>query len=349
VSRLRRAPRALGARAAVIALAAAGVTLTGSAAAGAPAYPADRPNTLAGARTAAPVAGAVWVTERLSSATDEDWYRFDVARTATVNATLGSLPADYSLSVYDSTGRLVGSSNRKNLGFERVTWRASRGSYFVRVDAVRGFSATKQYALRMRAMADGVVVLSLSPILRYHNGWVGGWVEFVNTTPTTHYQVNYVEMRLVNAQGRVLASDTEATTVSVLRPGRTSKVQWQFDRPVPAGVTAVRFTPVVEAVAPRTWPALSITRAPTTTHPDGYLVYRGTISTTSPSVVEDAMVDVTYYDARGNISTHTSWGVRNIPAHGSKTFAVPFQSLLYTPELTKPNVLTVQPDLPWPP
>ena len=137
------------------------MTLTGSAAAGTPAYPADRPNTLAGARNTAAVKGG-WISERFSSATDEDWYRVDVAHTTTVTATLGSLPADYSLSVYDAAGRLVRSADRKNLGFERLTWRASAGSYFVRVDAVRGFSATKLYALRIRGLRDGVVLLDQS-------------------------------------------------------------------------------------------------------------------------------------------------------------------------------------------
>jgi hypothetical protein len=105
--------------------------------------------------------------------------------------------------------------------------------------------------------------------------------------------------------------------------------------------------PVVEPIAPVSQPVLTLRRAPTTTHPDGYPVYHGTVSTTSPSAVEDAFVGVTYYDARGNISTYLGWLIGTIPAHGSRTFAAPFQRLLYRPERTKPNVVTVQADLPW--
>lgn len=346
MDRRRRTRHAFGAGLAVAALVAAGVTLTGSAAAGAPAYPADRPNTLAGARSAAAVSGA-WMSERLSSATDEDWYRVHAAHATTVTATLGSLPADYSLSVYDAAGTLVRSADRKNLGFERVTWRAAAGDYFVRVDAVRGFSATKLYALRIRGLQDGVVVLDQSPVRHYSTGEVDGYVELVNSTPKTWYQVDDIRVQLLNAQGRVVGQADGAPTITVMRPGRTSKLQWFTTGPAPAGVTAVRFVPVVEAVAPVSQPALTLQRGPRTTHPDGYPIYHGTVSTTSQVPVEDAIVGVTYYDARGDITTHMYWGVGTIPAHGSRAFAVPFQSLLYTPQLTKPNVVTVQADMPW--
>ena len=142
----------------VIALAATAFGVAGSAA-GAP--PPDRPNTLAGARTATPVANATWVRERIATSTDQDWYRFDVPRAGQVMANLGGLPANYSLDVYDATGARIGGSNASGRQFERVLWKApAAGTYFARVDSAGAYSTAKTYALRFDVLRNGLAVLT---------------------------------------------------------------------------------------------------------------------------------------------------------------------------------------------
>jgi hypothetical protein len=107
---------------------AVGVTaLTLLAGAGSPAQAAftDRPNSLAGAGGTAPLANGGWFRERIHTLTDEDWYRFDVPKPTQVVVTLGGLPADYSLSVFDAAGRRKGGSNFRGRAFERVVFNAT--------------------------------------------------------------------------------------------------------------------------------------------------------------------------------------------------------------------------------
>src|SRR5215217_6971671 len=118
---------------------------------------ADRPNSLAAATKTASLANFTWVREKIATSTDEDWYRYDVPAPMQMMATLGGLPANYSLSVYDSAGRLIGTSNQSGVGYERVLWTArAKGTYYARVDSAGGYSASKEYSIRFKQLPAGL-------------------------------------------------------------------------------------------------------------------------------------------------------------------------------------------------
>src|SRR5918912_1254523 len=68
---------------------------------------ADAPNTCAAATSAS--AGNTWLTDTISSSTDTDWFRFDLASSARTLITLGNLPRDYDLYLYSSCSTLLAS------------------------------------------------------------------------------------------------------------------------------------------------------------------------------------------------------------------------------------------------
>jgi hypothetical protein len=142
--------------AAALAVAAAATPLTAAGTAGAE---TDRPNTYAAATRAAVSPNATALRSTIDGARDQDWFKFSVTRSTKAAVTLGSLPGNYSLAVYDGTGRRIGLSAHGKTHFERVILSVAPGTYYVRVATQGDWSRTKAYLLRFRPLPAGLVTL----------------------------------------------------------------------------------------------------------------------------------------------------------------------------------------------
>ena len=319
----------------VTALAATALGVAGSAA-GAP--PADRPDTLAGARTATPVANARWVRERIASSTDQDWYRFDVPRAGQVMASLGGLPANYSLDVYDDTGRRVGGSNVSGRQFERVLWKApAAGTYFARVDSAGAFDTSKTYALRFDVLRKGLAVLTTTAF-RMTNRHASVTAEIRNTS-SQWLRIQFVYLDLRDANGNLIYTDGAALTNVVLPPNGVSHFTTASVNEVPATFKSARVRPVWATEPAGTNPKLTVHPASTGSGPR----FTGSVSTTSTTVVREASLYVNYYDAYGRLILTGAFVVGEkgaIPPGGSGQYDA---RMTLAPFYPAPNRVTLTP------
>lgn len=91
------------------------------------------------------------INSQIASAADVDWYKFtNSAAAANIYVTLGNLPFDYDLYLYNSAGTLIGSSAAGGTTSESIIFNTSTvGTYYVRVIGYNGaFSTTVCYRLR---------------------------------------------------------------------------------------------------------------------------------------------------------------------------------------------------------
>ena len=70
----------------------------------------DLPDTRAAAAKGPASSTAVAYRSTIDDPQDQDWFKFTVTRTSKAAVTLGNLPGDYSLAVYDGAGRRIGLS-----------------------------------------------------------------------------------------------------------------------------------------------------------------------------------------------------------------------------------------------
>jgi hypothetical protein len=296
---------------------------------------ADRPNTLAGARNTPSVANNTWVKERISTATDEDWFRFDVPSATQLMVTLGGLPANYSLSVYDSAGRLIRTSNQSGVRYERILWTApAKGTYYARVDAAGGHSASKDYSIRFKKLASGLVVVSHYSH-KMANGHVSIMAEVKNTT-SSWQRIQHVYADLQDASGRTLLTDLTSLSNIVLPPGGISYVNSASVVPAPAGYAKTRLRPVgVTVPAADANPKLTARQTGTGTS-NGLPTYRGTVTSAGTTALPDqsAVVRVSYYDAFGNIRLTSGFYVGPIAARGTVPYNV---TMSWAPFYPAPN------------
>jgi len=330
---IRAASLRLAAAAAALTTLAAGVVATSAAEAA-----TDRPNTLAGARSTASIANNAWVREKIGTSTDQDWYRYDVPRAGQVMAVLGNLPANYSLAIYDSAGRLVRSSNHGGVGFERVIWTApAKGTYFARVDSA-GASSYRTYGLRIRTLPNGLSVVS-QYAFRMTNGHVSIMAEVRNTTSGWR-RISSVFVDLLDKDGRTLATDLTSLSNITLPPGGVSQINSASVVPAPAGFAKVRIRPAsVTVPAADANPKVTAHRTSSGTDPSGLPTYQGYVSTTSPTTVTDVGIYVAYYDTWGNIRLSSHYGPRNgtVPAGGTSPFDI---TMHWAPFYPPPNLVT---------
>jgi len=319
----------------VIALAGTAFGAAGSAA-GAP--PPDRPNTLAGARTATPVADATWVQERIATSTDQDWYRFDVPRAGQVMANLGALPANYSLDVYDATGRRIGGSNASGLGFERVLWKVpAAGTYFARVDSAGAYSTSNTYALRFDVLGNGLAVLTTTAF-RMTNGHASVTAEIRNTT-SQWLRIQFVYLDLRAASGNLIYTDGASLSNTVLPPDGVSHFTTASVKEVPATFGSAGVRPAWTTAPAGPNPKLTVHPTSGGTGPR----FTGTVTTTTATARYEATVYINYYDAYGRIILNGGFyagDVGAIPAGGSGRYDA---TMTLAPFYPAPNRVTLTP------
>jgi hypothetical protein len=301
----------------------------------------DRPNTLAAARNTAPIANNRWVADKIGTSTDQDWYRFDAPAAGQLMATLGNLPANYSLAIYDSTGRLVRSSDHSGVGFERVIWTAPRkGTYFARVDSA-GISNYRTYKLRIRTLPNGLSVIS-QYAFKMTNEHVSIMAEIRNTT-TGWRRITSVFVDLQDKNGKTLMTDLTSLSNITLPPGGVSQINSASVVPAPAGFAKVRIRPAwITVPAADANPAFTVHPTGSGKDATGLPTYQGYVSTTSPTTVTDVGIYVAYYDTLGNIRLSSNYGPKDgtVPAHGSSPYDI---TMFWAPFYPPPNRVTFTP------
>lgn len=294
-SSLRRTVRVV----ALAALAIASFGMPGTAAA------ADAPgscSTSAAARTK-----NAWLTGTIGSATDVDWYRFNVSTGTRAIVTLGNLPANYELRVYRGCSTLVGSSNRSGRQFEDIYAYLAAGSYFVRISGVAGASSPATYALRFRTVAWGLRILS-STTWTDGSGYLHIAGEVLNNTAEPRRWVQ-VDASLLNADGVTIGSAVGYSDIPTLAPWTRSPFEIVTRKPsgytrttlricTPSGTGGCATGQVTSAPAT----GLTVAAAPSFLDAAGRRHYTGTVRNDRTSTARQILAHVTVYDAYGNVS-----------------------------------------------
>jgi len=86
---------------------------------------------------------------KISSASDQDWFKFTTNASGTLAITLGSLPADYDLYLYDAAGTELTKSWNGGTTAESINYSATAaGTFYVKVVGYNGAQSNTAYALK---------------------------------------------------------------------------------------------------------------------------------------------------------------------------------------------------------
>jgi hypothetical protein len=300
-----RPSRAAARLSAALAVAACSTALVAALPAGAA---TDRPNTYAAAVEAAVSPGAIALRSTIDGPRDQDWFKFSVTRATKAAVTLGSLPGNYSLAVYDGAGRRIALSAHTGTHFERVFPDVAPGTYYVRVATQGDWSRTKAYMLRFRPLPTGLVTLDQYAKLTgsrrvvatiFNNSGTWKWIS----------QVDYV---WYDRDRRVLRRDSGGMTdlTWIVPPHRAMPFDWVGSAP-PAGAVSVSVKAIGGDVRRPGTPAVIKasgvrTRYVTGTRP--YTEVSGTASSPSTRRVQ-AWVLAEAYNANGTLIDVADWPV----------------------------------------
>lgn len=278
----------------------------------------DRPNSFTAARSVAASPQGQWLSETIGTAADEDWYKFTLTSTRYTLITLGKLPADYVLSLYDGSGRLVATSARRGREYEELYRQLAAGTYYVRVDSTSGYSATSAYTLRFRALSESVQVLSSRRVTNEYGVRVYG--EVVNNTSSWR-GFTKVTASFYNSSGAFIGSEYGYADRVYLAP-RTRSGFLVLDTSPPPGVASYRLSVSSDNTTSR--PKTGLTLAPATPYNDniGYTYYPGRITNTTASAIAYPYVHVTRYDSSGNVYDNDWTILESVPARGTAPWEV---------------------------
>ena len=276
----RHVPLTRRAAVAVSTLALAAVSASGPAITPAGAA-AELPDTLAAAAKASASALNVAHRSTIDDPKDQDWYKFQVPRTARAAVTLGGLPGDYSLAVYNSAGQRVGLSAYGGTHFERIFLSVGPGTYYARVATQGYFSKTKPYRLNFRVLPTGVITLDQRKVSTPGSHRV---VATIYNNSSQWQWIGEVDYAWLDSSKRVLRRDTGGMLggLWVIPPHSARPFGWVGNTP-PAGATGVSVKPVATPVQPSPVPAVSVSGVARTRNPSG-MSYTGTASAGSKRV-----------------------------------------------------------------
>ncbi|RYY89150.1 MAG: T9SS type A sorting domain-containing protein [Chitinophagaceae bacterium] len=85
----------------------------------------------------------------ISSSTDVDYYKFVITTGGTISVTLGTLPGDYDLKLYNSAGTQVGISQNGGTTGETINYTAAAGTYYAHVYGYNGANSATCYTLKV--------------------------------------------------------------------------------------------------------------------------------------------------------------------------------------------------------
>ncbi|TCP58136.1 putative secreted protein (Por secretion system target) [Tumebacillus sp. BK434] len=97
-----------------------------------------------------PITSGTVYNGKISTATDQDWFKFNINTTGTISVTLNNLPNDYDLYLYNSAGTEVAKSENTNTTSESISYSATAtGTYYVKVNGHNGaMNTSTAYALK---------------------------------------------------------------------------------------------------------------------------------------------------------------------------------------------------------
>ena len=217
----------------------------------------DLPDTRAAAAKGPASSTAVAYRSTIDDPQDQDWFKFTVTRTSKAAVTLGNLPGDYSLAVYDGAGRRIGLSAYGGTHFERVIVSVAPGTYYARVATQGYYAKTKPYSLRFRGLPSGVIALD-----QYKPTHAAGYrvVATIYNNSSSWQWVSDVDYAWLDKSNRVLRRDTGGMNYDlwIIPPHGSRPFGWIGNTP-PAGAVSVSVTPRATPVkAPAAVPAVTV-------------------------------------------------------------------------------------------
>jgi hypothetical protein len=300
----------------------------------------DRPDTLAQARQTAASPNGTWLRERLSSAADRDWFKFSVPQNQRALVTLGHLPANYSLAVFDAAGHKVGVSDRNGRKFEQLYLRLAAGDNFVRV-APSGDSVAKDknYRLQLRPLPDAVVYAEQKGSLTNQGFEVRG--ELLNNTG---HRVNVQRLRVTFLDS---SGDKVGTTDEGIRPGPVgvhARVEFEIERSavnVPADAARYRLSVAAVNTDDPVQRGVRMTPDPVDQVSPGLRVYSGTVKNTSNHTITNIYPTVIEYDSLGRANAIGYGLVKTLAPGQSKHYSFSIDSS----DLPRPNATRQYPTI----
>lgn len=309
------------------------VAATGSVLSPAGAAAADRPDTRAGAMAAAAAPTGRWLHESLSSDSDRDWFRFQVRSAGRALVTLGHLPGNYALDLYDAQGNHVGSADRTGRRFEELYPAVGIGDYFVRVSATAGADPAVDYVLKFRPLADRMVIANQKNVHDVDGFDIKG--ELLDNTPDW-LQVLRIHVTWFDKDGNRVGSENEG-----IRPGPVAprqRAEFHIKRltsELPAGTASYHLRVDTQATADRTPKGLVMNPGAQGTQ-GAARTYRGTVTNQTGQTVKDVYTTVLEYDSRGRVN---AIGYDHIPTM-SPGQTVAYAMVAGNKYVPKPNAVT---------
>ena len=270
-----------------------------------------------------------WITGAIGSSTDVDWYEFSVPAGTRAQVTLGTLPADYDLTVFRGCTTLVGASERSGRQFDEVYAYFGAGTYYARVRGFEGASSPSTYSLRFRTLAWGTPVLS-STTWTDGAGLLHVAGEVLNNTAEPRRWLQ-LDATLLNGDGTTIGSAVGYTRTATVAPWSRSPFEIITRKPTGFAKATVRVcTPsstggcLAGQVAPAPLGGLSVTPAPSFLDVNGKRHYVGSVLNGGPSTAHLTTTLVTAYDAYGNVKGIAAGGTQpgKLAAGASGTYEI---------------------------
>ncbi|MDQ1706379.1 MAG: bacillolysin [Frankiaceae bacterium] len=278
-----------------MAIMATGLWLPGASAAG-----TDRPDSFRTAKSAPASAPGKWLRETLGSAGDQDWFRFTLAQPAWALVTLGHLPADYAVALYDSHHALVGKSDRTGRRFEQLYRSLGTGDYFVKVNSPSGAHAGTPFALKFQPLAAEMVVAEQRNVHDTSTGFdIKG--ELLNNT-STWLEVRRIHVTWFDKNGAKLGGCDEGVIPAPVAPRHRVEFDVENGQPEcgdqPSGAASYQLRVHTGTTTART-PAGLVMKPGTHTSTPTQRIYKGTVTNTSNQTMHGVYPTVIEYDSYG--------------------------------------------------
>ena len=147
------------------------------------------------------------ITGLINPANDLDYYKFVITNAGTITATLGTLPADYDLKLYNSAGTQVAVSQNGSTTSETINYTAAAGTYYAQVFGYSGATnATSCYTLKVQlgtaSLVEEIIPITKVGVLKVYPNPANDYINVSvlgNTNKTS-------TINIVDAKGAIVSS-----------------------------------------------------------------------------------------------------------------------------------------------
>lgn len=293
---------------------------------------ADRPDSMRAAKSAAASPANTWVREALRSGHDRDWFRFSMRHSGRALVTLGHLPADYSLRIYNSRGNALGGSDHAGTRFEQVYRHFAAGDYFVRVAPSAGTGSSTRYALQFRPLRPAMVVAEQRNVGDVDGFDIKG--ELLNNTSAWR-NVLRVHVTWLDRNGNKVGTHDEGVIPGPVGPHRRVEfnvVARRGSKDLPSTATSYRLKVDSQKTSDRTPGGLRMVPGKQATTKTQRL-YDGTLTNRSSQTLRGIYPTVIEYDTYGRA---LAFGFDYI-AHLAPGETKNYEAVINIKDLPKPN------------